>query len=135
VRYQFVRFILVGAIAAAVNIASRVFFSRFISFEYAVTLAFFVGMAIAFALSRHFVFDGSESRIEGQIARFVIVNLIALVQIWIISVGLADFVFPFIGFTWRPELVAHTIGVLSPVVTSYLGHKHFTFRKSLGGNA
>lgn len=120
---------LVGAIAAAANIGSRIFFSQFINFEYAIVLAYLVGMAIAFALSRHFVFDGSENRIEGQIARFIIINLIALVQIWIISVGLADYVFPFIEFTWRPELVAHTIGVLSPVITSYLGHKHFTFRK------
>lgn len=129
VRHQFIRFILVGAIAAAANIGSRVFFSQFMNFEYAIVLAYFVGMTIAFALSRQFVFDGSENRIEGQIARFVIVNLIALVQIWIISVSLADYVFPFIRFTWRPEFVAHTIGVLSPVVTSYLGHKHFTFRK------
>lgn len=135
VKHQFIRFILVGAIAAAANIGSRVFFSQFINFEYAIVPAYLVGMAIAFALSRHFVFDGAKNRIEGQIARFIIINLIALVQIWIISVGLADYVFPFIGFTWRPEFVAHTIGVLSPVITSYLGHKHFTFRKSLGGHA
>ncbi|GAA3843470.1 GtrA family protein [[Pseudomonas] carboxydohydrogena] len=135
VRYQFARFILVGAIAAAANIGSRVFFSQFISFKYAIVLAYFVGMTMAFSLSRHFVFEGSDSRIEGQIARFGIVNLVALVQIWIISIGLADYVFPLIGFTWRPEFVAHTIGVLSPVVTSYLGHKHFTFRKSFGRNA
>ncbi len=133
-RHQFIRFILVGAIAAVANIASRVFFSQFASFEYAVAIAFPVGLIVAFVLSRHFVFDDSDSRIEDQIARFIIVNLIALVQIWIISVGLLDYIFPLIRFTWRPELVAHTIGVLSPVVTSYLGHKHFTFRKSLGGN-
>ena len=135
VKYQFIRFMLVGAIAAAANIVSRILFSQFTNFEYAIVLSYFIGMTIAFVLSRHFVFDGNESRIEVQIARFVIVNLVALVQIWIISVGLATFAFPFIGFTWRPELVAHTIGVLSPVITSYLGHKHFTFRKSLGGNA
>lgn len=135
VRHQFIRFILVGAIAAAANIGSRIFFSQFVNFEYAVVLAFPVGLIVAFILSRNFVFPGSENSLGSQTTRFVGINLLALVQVWIISVGLADYVFPFIEFTWRPEFVAHTIGVLSPVITSYLGHKHFTFRKSFGGHA
>ena len=52
---------------------------------------------------------------------------LAVAQVWIVSVGLARFVFPAIGFTWHDETVAHVIGVLVPVVTSYLGHKHFSF--------
>ena len=36
-------------------------------------------------------------------------------------------IFPAVGFTWHGETVAHVIGVLVPVVTSYLGHKHFSF--------
>jgi putative flippase GtrA len=60
--------------------------------------------------------------------RFAIVNIGALVQVWLVSVGLARWLLPAISWTYQPELVAHTIGVLSPAVTSYYGHKLFTFR-------
>lgn len=132
---QFIRFILVGAIAAAVNIGCRVFFSQLIAFEYAVALAFPAGLAVGFFLSRTFVFPSSENPIGSQITRFVTINLLALAQVWLVSVGMARLVFPLTRYTWHAELFAHTIGVLSPVVTSYLGHKHFTFRKALDENS
>ena len=69
---------------------------------------------------------------SAQYVRFTIVNLFALLQVWLLSVGLANWLFPKLGFTWHAELIAHTIGVLSPVVTSYYGHKLFTFRPAAG---
>ena len=60
--------------------------------------------------------------------RFVLINLLALVQVWLISVGLANWIFPMVGLVWQAELIAHIVGVLSPVVTSYFGHRYFTFR-------
>ncbi len=68
--------------------------------------------------------DGRASR---QTLRFALVNLVALAQVWVVGVGLARIVFPKIGFVWHAELVAHIIAVLSPVLTSYFAHKHFSF--------
>ena len=123
----FLRFLLTGGFAAAVNIGSRALFSLVMPFEAAVVVAYLVGMATAFVLARLFVFAPSGGGVRG-FARFALVNLVALVQVWLVSVGLANWLFPAVGYIFHAELVAHTIGVLSPVVTSYYGHKLFTFR-------
>jgi hypothetical protein len=70
--------------------------------------------------------DWSEAR--GEYARFALANAVAFAQVWLVSVGLARLVFPAIGFRRHADTVAHLIGLASPVWTSYLGHKHFSFR-------
>jgi putative flippase GtrA len=122
----FVRFLVAGGIAAAVNVGSRLLLSLVIPFEWSVVVAYVVGMTVAYILTRLFVFE-STGQTAQEYARFALVNVVALMQVWLVSVGLADWVFPAIGFTWHAELVAHTIGVLSPVLTSYYGHKLFSF--------
>jgi len=84
-------------------------------------------MTTAWVLSRIFVFEGSGRSRTSEYVRFGIVNLVAAAQVWIVSVGLAEYVFPWAGLAWHPETVAHVIGVIIPVFTSYLGHKHFSF--------
>jgi putative flippase GtrA len=84
-------------------------------------------MTTAYLLNRHFVFAASGRGVASEYTRFALVNLAAVAQVWIVSVGLARLVFPAIGFTWHAETVAHVIGVAIPVFTSYLGHKHFSF--------
>ena len=125
---EFFRFVLAGGTAAAVNIVARLLLSAVVRFDVAVALAYLVGMATAFILNRQFVFDRSDRGVQSEMMRFVLVNLAALVQVWIVSVGLAEWLFPKVGLTWHAELIAHVIGVLSPVAASYLGHKYFTFR-------
>lgn len=134
---QFIKFAFVGGLAAGVNWGSRALFSGFIPVEAAVAAAYLVGMTTAFALNRAFVFEPSGRSARSDYVRFSLVNLVALVQVWIVTMGLLRIVFPAIGFTWRAEDVAHGIGVLSPIVTSYLGHRHFSFaqRDSTGEKA
>jgi hypothetical protein len=74
------------------------------------------------------VFMPSGRAIHDEYLRFGIVNLVALAQVWIISVGLARFVFPAVQFTFHADTVAHVVGVVAPVFTSYLGHKYFSFQ-------
>lgn len=124
----FVRFLLTGGVAALVNITSRILLSQIMQFEWAVLVAFLVGMSTAYILARLFVFEESGKSVTSEYTRFAIVNAVAIAQVWMISVGLRNYVFPWVGFTWHPELVAHVIAVGSPVVTSYYGHKLFTFR-------
>ena len=124
---RFVAFLLTGGVAAGVNVASRVVFGLALPYGAAVALAYLVGMTTAFALARIFVFAGSGRSIHVEYGRFALVNVAALVQVLAVSVGLAELIFPALHFTWNADLIAHVIGVLSPVVASYQGHKRFSF--------
>jgi putative flippase GtrA len=127
-RTQFALFLATGGIAAGVNIVTRMLLENFVSYEAAVGLAYLAGMVTAFILAKVFVFKPVAGDAHGQFVRFALVNGVAFAQVWIVSVGLARIIFPAVGFTWRAETVAHVIGVLSPVVTSYVLHKRFSFR-------
>lgn len=121
------KYVGVGLFAALVNVFARLLFNRFTSYEVAVALAFPVALTVAFVLNRSFVFDGESGDAKGQYLKFAIVNLLALAQVWLISVGLANIAFPAMNFTWNAETVAHIIGVGSPIFTSYFAYKYFVF--------
>ncbi len=125
---QFSSFVVSGAIAAALNWGSRFLFSEFVEFEVAVVLAFIVGLLSGFILMRVFVFDGTGKPIVPQARRYVAVNLLALLQTVVISLLLARWLLPSLGIVEQAEALAHLVGVLVPVVTSYFGHKLLTFR-------
>lgn len=124
---RFLRFVLTGGFAAVVNVASRWLFSFVMLYELAVCFAYLVGMLTAFALSRSFVFKRSSAPALQQLGRFTLVNAAAFCQVWLISVSLARFFFPFMGLTWHAETIAHIIGVSSPVITSYFAHRRYSF--------
>jgi len=129
VKAEFLRFVVVGGVAAAANIGARAFFSMFMGYVPAITCAFFIGLSVAFIANRVWVFQASGKHWAEEAALFTAVNLLGLVQTLAISWALARLVFPWIGMTYHPETIAHAIGVLTPIVTSYLGHKYVTFRK------
>jgi putative flippase GtrA len=127
---QFLTFLLVGGFAAFVNWLSRFFFSDFMSFSAAIVLAYLVGMVTAFVLSRLVVFESSGRSAQSDFLRFAIVNVFAVIQVWLISVALARWLMPSVEFTWHAEEISHAVGVAAPIVTSYLGHRHFTFSRA-----
>lgn len=125
---QFWAFLLVGGLAAVVNWFSRIMISaQGVPFEVAVVIAYLLGMITAYLLSRMFVFEKTGRSLANEITRFTLVNMVALVVVWVVSVSLEAWILPAAGWTWRPAEVAHGVGVLSPVLTSYLGHRYFTF--------
>ncbi len=125
---RFMRFTGAGVLAAIANVGSRIGFSHFMPYGASVTVAYLVGMVVAFTLSRLFVFDETANPWQKELIRFSMINAIAFAQVWIVSLGLADWLFPKFHITWHAESLAHMIGVASPIVGSYFGHKHFSFR-------
>ena len=121
-------FLLTGGIAAAVNFGSRIIYNQWIDFSSAVILAYLTGMGTAFVLARLFVFTESQQSLRRSGAFFVLVNLVAVLQTWGISMGLAYYLLPWLGVSQFPMEIAHAVGVAVPVFTSYLGHKHWSFR-------
>ena len=126
-RRPFVRFVAVGGVAASVNIAARIWFNLAMSFTWAIVLAYLCGMTTAWILTRLFVFQSSGMHWTTEYGRFALVNVVAAFQVWAVSEALDRWLFPAIGFGFHPRTTAHVIGVLVPVLTSYLGHKHFSF--------
>lgn len=97
-------------------------------YEWAIVLAYLVGMAVAFILMRNYVFNASGKPPARQMLIFTTVNLLALLQTLLVSIALARWVLPHVGVVSRTEGIAHFVGVLVPVVTSYIGHRMFTFK-------
>lgn len=128
IRAQFWRFLLAGGVAAAANFGSRFVFSIFFEYGVAIFFAYLVGMLVAFLLMRGRVFDARNGSLVPQVSKFVVVNVLALLQTLVISFFLTPCMEPLFDTVYQAEALAHFVGVLVPVVTSYFGHKFFTFR-------
>ncbi len=127
---QFIRFVLAGGVAAAANYGSRFAFSLWFPYPVAITLAYGVGMVIAFALMRQYVFSAGGQPLLAQVIKFALVNALALLQTLVISLALARWLLPWMGVQQHVESIAHLVGVLAPVFTSFLGHRHGTFARA-----
>lgn len=126
----FLRFLATGGFAACVNLASRWALSHIMSFEAAVAVAYLFGMTTAYVLARIFVFPQTGRSVGSEFGRFAIVNLLSLALVWSISVGLARYVFPWVGFAWHADDIAHFIGVAAPAVVAYFAHREYTFARA-----
>ena len=127
-RERFLRFLLSGGVAAAVNWLSRILFSQWLDYGMAVTLAFFCGMFTGFVLFRLFVFGAGKNPLTHSVGYYVLINVAALGITWSVSVGLGLHLFPAIGMTLYPLEIAHATGIVAPTIASYFGHKLLTFR-------
>jgi len=125
---QFLMFLLTGGTAAAINFGSRIVYSQWLGFSSAVILAYITGMITAFVLAKLFVFKQSQQSVHRSAVFFVLVNLVAILQTWAISMGLAYYLLPSMGVAVFVPEIAHAVGVAVPVFTSYLGHKRWSFR-------
>ncbi|MBQ6656048.1 MAG: GtrA family protein, partial [Ottowia sp.] len=90
--------------------------------------AYLVGMLVAFLLMREHVLNAIQGQLLPQVIKFVGVNLVAVLQTLAISLLLARWALPSVGIEGHAEALAHLVGVLVPVVTSYFGHKFLSFR-------
>ena len=126
---QVALFLLAGGFAAAVNVASRIVYSVALPLPLAVELAYVTGMVVAFALNRWFVFENARDDVGRRAGRFAVVNLLAVLQTlavtlagaWALRKG---------GVGDLSETIAHVVGVLVPVFSSYLMHRHWTFSQA-----
>lgn len=125
---QFVLFLLTGGTAAAVNFVSRIFYNQWLDYSTSIIVAYITGMVTAFVLARLFVFTKSSQDWYRSALIFTLVNVVAVAQTWAISMALAHYVLPSAGVTRFAPEIAHAAGVIFPVFTSYLGHKHWSFR-------
>jgi putative flippase GtrA len=125
---RFLKFLVVGGLAATVNFCSRYLLSYVLAYSASIAAAYVFGMATAYTLAKLFVFEPAGHGYRKQITYFVAVNMVALVQTLIVSEALARWLLPAVGFMNGRFTLAHGIGLIIPAFTSYLGHKYFSFR-------
>ncbi|HEY9037296.1 MAG TPA: GtrA family protein [Pseudomonadales bacterium] len=127
---QFVRFLISGGIAAAANFGSRIGYEYWLhcSYSTAIILAYLTGMIVAFTLYKKHVFEPGKHHTAREALHFCIINVLAVAQTLVISIALADYVLPAASITMFTKEIAHAAGVVTPIFTSFLGHKYFTFR-------
>lgn len=125
---EFIGFIVCGAVAAAVNVASRIIFDTILqSYIISILLAFIAGLLTGFVLDKYLIFKKSKKATEWQLCAFIAINLIGVLQTVLFSLLFYEIIFPIINWTFYPDTIAHIIGVGIPVFTSYLGHKYISF--------
>jgi putative flippase GtrA len=125
---QFILFLLTGGMAAVINFSSRLVYRKWFDFSLAVFFAYITGMISAFILAKLFVFKTGTQTTSRSLLWFTLINLIALLQTWIVSLGLAHYLLPALGMNLFVEEIAHAVGLMVPVFTSYIGHKQWSFR-------
>ncbi|HSC75667.1 MAG TPA: GtrA family protein [Pseudomonadales bacterium] len=124
---QFLRFFVSALAAAAVNFIARLLLDPYVGYNKAIVLSYLIGTVFAFFLYQREVFGKGARPLWQETGLFVFVTLSAVAQTLIVSVALADHVFPAIGWHWYGKEVAHIIGMGVPMFSSYLGHKYLTF--------
>jgi putative flippase GtrA len=129
-RWQFLKFLVAAGLSVPVNLGSRVLLSRVMPYEAALVASHLCGMLTAFLLTRSFVFERSGRRASNELVRFTLVNALSLLVTWVVAVGLLRLVFPRVGFDTYPELVAHTAGLGLASLTSFYGHRRYSFGPS-----
>ena len=139
----FLFFLFCGGIAAVVEISGRWLVNFWLSYDISIVIARLAGMLVAFLLFKFLVFKTAGSgRTQQEGGWFIVVNLLAMLQVWLISIGLAHYIFPWLGMdhqfrcpvsTWRlmitPKDIAHVIAVSTTALSSFIGHTLFTFKK------
>jgi putative flippase GtrA len=131
---EFAAFLFVAGSAAGLNLVARALYSLVMPFGVAVCVAYATGMIYAFLMYRRFVFGRSGGSVNREIRGFLLVQALSFAQVWVVSMVLLHHVLPAFHISAYRESLSHLLGVLSPVLVSYYGHKLISFRK-IGGTA
>jgi putative flippase GtrA len=121
-------FLLTGGTAAVVNFASRILYNTALDFSTSVILAYITGMVTAYVLAKLYVFKDSKQPVHHSVIFFILINAIAILQTWVVSMALAYYLLPWLNVKTYVHEISHAVGVAVPVFTSYIGHKRWSFR-------
>lgn len=120
---QFIIFSLIGLINTGIHYCVFLIFYRFVNFNYLIAsvIGYSCGLLNSFILNKKWTFKTINVRTDIELAKFIIVNVLAL---GVNIIGLRFFV-EVMGI--KPEI--GQIGAIGfSLVTNFLGNKYWTFR-------
>ena len=125
---QFARFLAVGGVALVCHWLSRFAFNIFVSYAWAIVLAYLVGILVAFVLNKIYVFPYSQRSLNFEVSFFFLVNIAAFPVVWAVAYVLGEWLL----VDYFPRQVAlalaHGFAITLPVFVNYALHKLVTFR-------
>ena len=126
---EFARFVLSGVTATIGNVTAVWLARRFLSFEIALLAGIATATTISFSLSKLFAFRSrSWNRAVGEAARFLIVYTTGSTIYWMIAVFIRMFLLARGVAVEIAEPGSILVGAGTMMLTSYCGHRFFTYR-------
>jgi putative flippase GtrA len=125
---QFLTFLAFGSFALLINFIARLIINLWLSFSLAIVIAQIIAMFCAYFLFRTYVFNFHKDS-SRSFFKFLIINLISLFQVWAVSYFLAYVLLPTVGISEFIFEISHIVGISSTVLTSFIGHKFWTFNR------
>jgi putative flippase GtrA len=126
---EFARFVLSGIAATIGNMAAVWLMRRFLCFEIALLVGIATAGGISFALSKFFAFQSrSWNRAIGEAARFLIIYATGCGVYWMVAVSSSMFLLAHGVPVEAAEPGGILVGAGTMMLTSYSGHRFFTYR-------
>jgi putative flippase GtrA len=126
---EFARFILSGVTATIGNITAVWLARRFLSFESALLAGIVTAITISFALSKFFAFRSRAwNRAVSEAARFLIIYAIGCAMYWMVAVFIRMLLLAHGVAVEVAEPGSILVGAGTMALTSYCGHRFFTYR-------
>ena len=119
-------FIFCGGIAAFINFFSRILLSFYINLTLSVFFAYILGMLAAYFLFKKFVFLNKKKSKKSSPLIFIVVNCIAVLQIYLMTVLINYVAQSYTGYS--NVTIAHGIAILTSVFLSFYLHKNYTYK-------
>lgn len=130
---EFVRFLISGGTATIVNLAAVWVARHFVSFEWSLVAGVAAGSTISFMMSKLFAFRSKGwGSARGEAARFALVYGAGLVLYWLASVAARPMFLAARAPPQWADMGAVLSGAVVMTLTSYFGHRFFTYRRAPG---
>ena len=133
--FHYLRFLAASGASAVVNVVLRIALSHSMTYVQSIVIAYVISTFLAFVFNKLFVFDVRGRAYHVQLAYFLAVNSVGLVQTMILSSVFSGFLQAFFPESMQlAETLGHIAALSTLAITSYLLHKNFTFTKIINGS-
>jgi putative flippase GtrA len=129
---QFLRFLLVGGIAALANFLSRFAFQAFFPYTFSVALAFSLGTVISFILNRSYTFAAYDEKAMVQFIKFILIAIVGIALAAAIAwLCMAIYKISEMALVneRQMESIAHIIAIFLITFYNFLAMKYFSFKR------
>lgn len=126
---ELARFVFSGATAATANIGTVLLMRSHAVFEISVVVGVFSGFVVSFVLSKWFAFRSSSwRRMTAELRRFIVVYALSSSIYWLVAVTVRRALGSYSVPTKTADLASIFVASGIMMLSSYLGHRFFTYR-------